>query len=622
MNKKGQLAIFVIIGIVIVVSIILFFVIRSQFGGGSDIPGELSPVYDFYSKCIEEEVGLALDVAGSQGGRIDVGTFQRGSDFAPFSSHLNFAGISIPYWYYVAGNGVIKEQVPSKGEIEREVEEFVESRIGNCNFQSFYDQGFEIDLEAGKDVRVNIEDTKVSVEVRSKLSVSKEEISATKGNFNIEVGSKLGKFHTLAGEVYNKQKDEAFLEEYGVDVLRLYAPVDGVEIECSPKIWKTREVADKLLAGMEGNIAALRMKGDYYKLSDEKNKYFILDHEVDEAVNFLFLKDWPSKIEIVGEGVQDELLIAEPVGNQEGLGVMGFCYVPYHFVYDVSFPVLIQISDGLEIFQFPVSVIIDNNLPREANLRGIVEDADESDVCSFSEGDVTVRTFDVNLNPVEADVSYRCFNEVCNLGSTKISSGDAILNADIPICVNGQLLVKAEGYADKSEIFSSNSQSVAEVILERKYEIEVELRISGRPIRSETAVVHFAGEGGTESAIFPEDNKVNLKEGSYDVNVFVYGDSSIVIPGTRKTQCYEVARGGFLGLFGGTEEECVDIEIPAVNIDYALVGGGKINTFILESELKKGRVIVDVSELPRPGSLEQLQYNYEVFDSLGVDLRF
>jgi len=59
-------------------------------------------------------------------------------------------------------------------------------------------------------------------------------------------------------------------------------------------------------------------------------------------------------------------LIANPVGNQPGLGVLCFCYVPYHFVYNIGYPVLIQVYSGEEIFQFPVAVVVKGNKPREA----------------------------------------------------------------------------------------------------------------------------------------------------------------------------------------------------------------------------------------------------------------
>ena len=29
-------------------------------------------------------------------------------------------------------------------------------------------------------------------------------------------------------------------------------------------------------------------------------------------------------------------MIAKPVGTEQGMGIMGFCYSPYHFVYDIN----------------------------------------------------------------------------------------------------------------------------------------------------------------------------------------------------------------------------------------------------------------------------------------------
>ncbi|MCH7567913.1 MAG: hypothetical protein IIA87_00675 [Nanoarchaeota archaeon] len=617
-SRKGQISFFIILAIVIVAAVVIFFALRTNiFVTGID--PEFVPIYNLYGECVKQETENALNLLGTQGGKIDVGEYVPGSEYAPFSSHLNFLGFPIPYWYYVSGNNLIKENVPSRNDMEQEISEFLEERINECDFSNFYEQGFFIELDESPRVKTKIEDNKVSVDVSASVVVFREDKSARKNLHRVVVESKIGKFHKIAREIYDKEKNEAFLEEYAVDVLRLYAPVDGVEVQCSPKIWKTQEVVNNLQEGLEANIRALKLKGKYYNLNEKEDEYFVIDHNVDESVNFLYLRNWPSKIEITP--ANEELMIAEPIGNQQGLGILGFCYVPYHFVYDVSFPVLIQIHDGLEIFQFPISVIIDNNLPREAELLSFAEEED-IDICSFKEGNVQVYTFDSNLNPVEAEISYKCFDSICRLGETESSGGDAVLNTNIPLCVNGYIIAKAEGFVEKKQLFSSNSEIIADVILDREYEVEVELRVAGKEKKNTTAIVHFSGEDGTASVVLPENNKVKLKEGLYDIDVFVYGDSSVVIPSSRKRQCFEVSKGGLFSFFGATKEECIDIEIPEVRIDYALTGGGKTNTYILESELKKGRVVIDVSELPKPNSLEQLQYNYEIFNSLGVEMVF
>ena len=618
LKNKGQVTLFVIIAIVLIAGISLFFAFRSGFFA-TGVSAEFSPIYNFYSECIEQETENALSLLGMQGGRINVGDYIPGSEYSPFSSHLDFLGVPIPYWYYVSGNNVIKEQMPTKREMENEVTVFLEERINDCDLEKFYKQGFYINLGV-PDVGVEIDDLTVKVIVSAEVTSYKEDRSARKTSHEIIIDNQLGKFYEIAKEIYDKQKDEAFLEEYAIDVLRLNAPVDGVEIQCSPAIWKTQEVVENLRKSLESNIASLKFEGDYYDLNEKDDEYFVINQNVDEQVKLLYLSEvFPSKIEITP--ASEAIMIADPVGNQEGMGIMGFCYVPYHFVYDVSFPVLVQIGDGIDIFQFPISVIIDNNLPREAELLGIAEE-EGPDVCGFKEGSATIYTYNSNLNPVEAEISYECFDSSCYLGKTEESGTGGILETEIPLCVNGYLVADAEGYAQEKILFSSNSESVGEIILEREYEVEVNVEISGLSIGEGTAVIHFAGEDGSVSAVLPDSSNVNLKEGLYDVSVYVYGESGITIPSSKKTECYEVSRGGIAGLFGSTKEECVNIEIPAVNIDYALVGGGKTNIYLLESELEVGNLVIDVSELPKPTSLEQLQYNYDVFNSLGVDLNF
>jgi len=617
-NRKAQISAFVIIAIVIIAGIVLFFVFRDADNRFSGVSAELAPVYGYFLGCVELETKLAIQLAGTQGGRIDPGDYVPGSEYAPFSSHLNFLGFPVKYWYYVSANGVITEQVPAKNEMEDELGKFIEEGLSNCNFEEFYRRGFDVEL-GEPSVRVDVLDSKVDVEVDVEMTVSKEEDSARKTSHVTSVDSKLGKFYSLAREIYNKQVEEAFLEEYGVDVLNLYAPVDGVEIQCAPEIWTTENVMSDLRGGLEANIGALKLDGDYYELNNEDGKYFVVDKQVDEAVNFIYSKDWPTKIEVVGEGVEGDIMVAESVGTQSGLGVMGFCYVPYHFVYDVSFPVLVQVFDTEELFQFPVAVIIDNNLPRQGIVSGVAFGEEEDfDLCGKATQDIEVEIFDVNLNRVDANVSYECFDQRCRLGESKGGS----LEVEVPACVNGYLNLDAEGYADERVLFSSNRERFADVVMERVHDVEVTLEVAREGLDG-TAIVSFAREDGESRTIaMPQQEALELSEGSYEVKIYVYGDSSIVIPSSTKSECVDVPKSGLLGFFGSTKEECFDITLPETTIDNALIGGGSVSTYLLESELEKGAVTLSVESLPKPTSIEELANNFELFETRGVGIEF
>ncbi len=610
-NKKGQLMIFVIIAIVIVTGIIIYFLVREKIII-DEIPAELRPVFNYYENCIEQEAREAVNLAGSQGGFVEIPAYIPGSEYAPFSSQLNFLGFPVPYWYYISGNGIIKEQAPRKSDIEKEIANYIGERVRECDFGSFNNQGFIVEL-GNAEVDVEIDDNKVDVNVDSNLAVSRGEVSGRKEGHYIRIDSKLGKFYNIAKRIYEKEKKDAIFDVYGVDVLRLYAPVDGVEISCSGKIWKTGEVVDELKKGLEANIGSLKFKGDYYELSEKKREYFVIDVEkdIDENVNLIYSKTMPTKIEISGEGVDESLMIAEPVGIQEGLGILGFCYAPYHFVYDLSFPILIQIFDGNEMFQFPVVIIIDNNVAREGVYSEIeTGDGVEEDVCEFMTQDIEVNLYDVSLNRVEGNVSYVCFNQRCRLGESKGGK----FAGKAPSCLNGYLLIRGSGFAEKQELFSTNKERVADVLLDREYEVEIELEVGGKKLDG-SAIISFARDDGkVASTALPDAKKIKLSEGSYDVTVYVYGNSSITIPGSVKTECREVPRSGIAGFFGGTKEECFEIKIPETKIDYALRGGGKGNVYLLGEQLEDGKIRIEVKELLRPKSLEELQNNYAMFE--------
>jgi hypothetical protein len=611
MGKRGQVAIYVIIAIVIVGIIVTFFAFRGQIFAPS-IPAELKPVFDYYALCIEEQTREAISLAESQGGHVETGEYIPGSDYAPFSSQLNFLGFPVPYWYYLTGNGLIKESVPTKSEMGNEISTFVEERLNaNCNFDAFYAQGFDINMSQPS-AKTTIQDAQVVVDVNAPLTISKGGSSAIKTTHSVTFSSKLGKLYNTATSIYDKEKTSAFLENYSTDVLMLYAPVDGAEISCSGRVWKTREVVDELKSGLEANIAMLKLKGDYYTLANKENNYFVIDMPTDEAVNFLYSRQWPTKIEIFG--ADNELMIAEPVGTQEGMGVMGFCYAPYHFVYDVKFPVMVQVLDGNEIFQFPVVVIIDKNMPRQGLPSTLEVGAEEVDICQFKTQDVDINIYDTELNKVDANLSYICFNQQCNLGSSE--GGEFIGKA--PACLNGYLRARANGYAEKKQLFSTNEEVAADVILDREYDVNLELEVGGEPLDG-TAIVTFTGARAVSTAL-PDAEKIKLSEGLYNVTVYAYGNSSVTIPSSTKTQCTETAREGLLGLFGATQKKCFDITIPETKLDYALIGGGKSEIYILPSDLEKGRMKLKVDSMPMPSSIDELQNNYQAFDGMGVAL--
>lgn len=607
MYKKGQVTIFVIIAIVLVVLGVLVYSFRDVVTTDS-VPEEVEPVKVRFMECVEDSVEKGVSILKSNAGYIENPDFEPGSRYQPFSSSLSFSGNEVPYWYYLSGSGVVREQVPTVQEMESQLSEFVAEEVVSCDFYDLEDEGFVVNLREGDvDVRVNSDYIDVDLATGISVEVRQENFVLNEHNFRYE--TYLGTLHEEAIDFYEKNNLEFLLVEYGIDALRLNLPVDGVELTCSPLSWNVDNLFLDLQEAFELNYMAL---GN----SNENNDYFNLDFSGDVDLDFVYSSDWPTYFEV--NPADGNVLISEPVGNQQGMGILGFCYVPYHYVYDVRYPLMVRVSKSSEVFQFPLVLEINKNVRGEPEVSSF-DSLPETEICEFANTEMSVSVYNSDLEPVEGDVTYDCFDSKCNLGETENGKLDALF----PQCVNGVLNVRAEGYKDTSVVYSTVESSQMVVVLDNEYEREVILGLDeGR--YSGNAVVTFSSEDYTTSAVLPDDNNVVLSPGEYDVSVMAYSDSSITFPETEREECYTVPRSGLLGMAGLTEEECNTVTVPSQELSSALIGGGSIRyNFDDESLRDSEAIVIEAQRLKTPETLEELQENYVIIEGnqLGVSLR-
>ena len=78
-------------------------------------------MFDYYTACIEQEMRGAIELAGLQGGRIELGIYEPGNDYAPFSTELQFLGTRVPYWSRVNARGNFVQDVPTRVEMANDM---------------------------------------------------------------------------------------------------------------------------------------------------------------------------------------------------------------------------------------------------------------------------------------------------------------------------------------------------------------------------------------------------------------------------------------------------------------------------------------------------------------------
>jgi len=605
-HKKGQVTIFIIIAIFLLAAVAAFLIFRNGLPITAQIPAEFQPAYNTFLSCIEDNAQTGINILESQGGYITLPDFESGSSFMPFSSQLDFMGNPIPYWYYVSGNNVAKEQVPTQAGMENQIARFIDERIRNCDFSSYTNTDFQIHT-GEPTAKVSISKNKVSISLKMDLSMNKGNESAFVRNHKADINSELGNLYASAKTVYDYEQKSLFLENYTIDVLRNYAPVDGVEISCSPLTWDANDVVANLSSAIENNIDSLHS-------GNNASDYFSVKTPV-QGVGFLTSPSWAHNFEI--NPTEDSLMIAQPIGNQAGLGVLGFCYVPYHFVYDVKYPVLVTLSSNGETFQFPLAVVVQGNNPR-VSLNGTAVSTTTPVLCPNKNTPITVNVFDSNSNPVNADISFECIGEKCEIGQT--NSG--ILSAKFPQCVGGYVVASADGFATGRYPFTTTQSGSLNIVLNKIYNENLNLKVDGNAYNGNAVINFLSSDGKSRNAVYPQQKTIGLSEGFYTVQVSIYQNSSIKLSATTKQQCVNV-QSGIPGVLGIPQQQCFNINIPEQVISNALTGGGKADYPLTESQLKNSNTIsIDVPSLPKPDSVEQIQQNYLLFDtnSLSINL--
>ena len=615
-EKKAQVTIFIIVAVIIVASAAFGLVYFKQI---SPKPTKVQVIENYLLNCIDEKVKDATRIAGMQSGYLKLPEFEAGSAYNPFSNRLNFLGISVPYWFYVSGNNIFKSAKPSIELIESQFNGYIADEVKECDFNSFKEQGYSITFSDEPKASVKIGDDSVESTVDWHMTVAIDETKSVIGEHKVSTKTKFGKLYKTASKIFDAEQNTLFLENYSYDILNLYAPVTGLELSCAPKVWSKLQIQEELKKAAEANIASIKVRGTYYSLSNSDNRYFVTDigENIDDNVHFFYSKDFPMRFDVWPS--ENNILTAEPIGKQAGLGILnaiGFCYVPYHFVYDMSFPVMIQINKGDEFFQFPVIVVIEKNEIRNSS----VEETNEVnfDICNYKTQNALFYTYDENLKPLETEISYKCFNQICELGKTSLNNGKAILETKLPKCYNGFVIAEADGYktaklqVETIDSFSSN------IFLQPVHNFSIEMPdVAG----DENAIISFISKDYSFSVYYPEQKQIEIAEGNYNVSVNIFKESVINLESQTVEKCIKVPDKGIAGIFGIVHEECYDLEIPEQSLTNVLLGGGSSQFSVTDAELSNAnKLIIKADKYDVPTNLIELSDIYTLLEISGVNI--
>jgi len=191
-NFRGQVTIFIIVGVLIVLAAVLAYLFFPQIRPISVID---SPV-GFIENCVGEKVNEIVGKIGSQGGSLEPekSTLYQNSEV----EYLCYTGE-----YYL---NCVVQQPMLKQHVESEIEKALIPEVNRClsDFKETYEnKGYSVDIRrTAGDILVELAPKNVVVNIRAPITLTKESTTSLEG-FNIRIKNEIYDLVLIAMSITN-----------------------------------------------------------------------------------------------------------------------------------------------------------------------------------------------------------------------------------------------------------------------------------------------------------------------------------------------------------------------------------------------------------------------------------
>jgi hypothetical protein len=484
LKKRGQITVFIIIGLIIIISVGLFIHLRSSTVNEKSIIQRNTPIQNYVETCLEEVATDATRLIASRGGYIDLPTHMK---YNPFKS-LNFGPLGINSSQRVAmwhSEGNSKDLIPSIGYIEVQVNNYIETYLPKClnNFEGLKEARVVESGEIESKFRISSED--ITAEIKYPLTIiNLKNDKITKVNKFIKtIPIRFQKVYDLAIEILKAENNQPFIERKVIDLIALDEdiPINGFEISCMKKNWLIPDLKNKMKDLLMVNLPFIKLIGTDYTMPNSPYIYNHYQWEFSEkaAKNPKLYKDIGVSINYYPNWWMDFTakpnrggLLLESGSEHASKYLSWFCMQLWHFVYDVRFPVEIRIVDKATskhkklIFSFGTDVSVENNQPARPST-GISlsgpKTARESqeEFCNNVEHSVSIdlrnkekpNLYAYGIKERDAvDLSFQCGRFSCDLGKAKDTGYGAGYGWEgkLPPCFAGTISVESDEFVEES----------------------------------------------------------------------------------------------------------------------------------------------------------------------------
>ncbi len=424
-KKRGQVTIFIVIGLILLLGIGIFYYIRTQIIEAEagialkqdEAEGVALVVQNYVSTCLDETTKQAILLIGQQGGYINLSrtdlhsrSFTIDETDATSSDTAPFGALQIPYWWYEDTThgctrcSITTKNIPTLETMETQMAAYITDKFQQClnNFESL--EQYKITETEAPVITASIGDKAVYAQLNYPITWTSGDASGSLENWYVEEDVPLKEIYDAAAEIVSMEIKNQFFEQILLNIISAYS---GLDEERLPPIaaftegysviyWIKQNVKEQLGQYLGTYFPLIQIKGTagVVELTPD-NKYgtgffAMLTRESDYPfgdlkVNFLSPVDEATDYYMEITPKVGELLKPSSYKNEFPLNILPPIQTNhYSFFYDVSYPVVVALRDEQAFSGEGYTFLI----AMEANIR------DNKNLMEWAKGDGTFGPWD------------------------------------------------------------------------------------------------------------------------------------------------------------------------------------------------------------------------------------
>lgn len=234
-SKKGQVAVWIVIGMAIVAVILIIFALSNR-PSGAETDTSYNPTA-YIKDCVKKEVLITIDKILPHGG------------FVNPTNYKVYNNISIEYLCKNNGNylSCINQHPAYIDELRSEIKNDIFEEVEEC-YLSLQDALKERDVDMSfkeTTLAVDLAPGRISVHIEKEIKITEKESSQTIEKIDVQVPSKIYDLANTAIDIVNNEAVYCYFEYVGYMMLYPELVIEKKALDDSTKIYSVEDIASK-----------------------------------------------------------------------------------------------------------------------------------------------------------------------------------------------------------------------------------------------------------------------------------------------------------------------------------------------------------------------------------------